>query len=454
MKKTSLCFLFSLALISPLTSDATTSPGSAAGEKSGTSTATTDKAKHKNAKLSGFSPRQYVVTWTPGAEAEEGRDIADSLNTRLAALGLDTVAIDTVNRTTAKKIISITHSPGTGTFDYRITTSKGRVNIDGGGCWAMQQAIRLLTDKLRKGTVPAGWQAKGSVEGKCLFTRAEGSTLRILDDNIWQYDSEKIPEVWQKAGYDCRDDVRAPKFAQLVRGYMPDVVSLQEYSKHMHDRFYPLIQKYGYKIAYNPPKDWNYTPIFYDTLTTELVYVHYNRYAPEQWSNLGTKSFTSAVFKLKNTGKTFAILNTHLWWKDEIYQVGSDMARASQTRLMMAEAEIIKAKYHCPIFVMGDMNCTEAKPAMQQFLTSGYMPCYKLATVSTDSHNGHHICGPKRVGRRQWDRPTPHRDSAIDHILLYNAQDSVEIKTFKCEMANFTIKITDHYPNVVDATLK
>lgn len=454
MKKTTFCILFFCALFGLSVSYATPSPSAAKASNTAGAEATTHRKKAKNVKLSGIPLRQYTIVYSTKAEAEEGKDMADSLGARLGALGFGSLSVAASDRGGGNKTLSIIHSPGIGTFDYRITTQKGRVTIDGGGYWAMLKAIRLLTDRLEKGDIPAGWKQSGTVKGEPVFARTEGTTLRILDDNIWQYDSEKIPEVWQKAGYDCRDDVRAPQFAQLVRGYMPDIVALQEYSKHMHDRFYPNIQKYGYKIAYTPKEGWNFTPIFYDTLTTELLYVHYNRYMPEQWSNMGTKSFTSAVFKLKNTGKTFAILNSHLWWKDEIYQVGSDMARASQTRLMMAEAEIIKAQYHCPIFVMGDLNCTEDKPAMQQFLTSGYTPCYKLATVSTDSRNGHHICGPKRVGRRQSDRKTPYRDSAIDHLLLYNGKDSVEIKMFKCETAFFTIRLTDHYPNIVDATLK
>lgn len=454
MKKTILCFLSVCAFLGLSVSYAAPSPSAAKAPNAAGTEATARHAKVRSVKLSGISLKQYTITYSVKAESEEGKDMADSLNARLDAIGFGSLPAKASDHLGDNKTISIIHSPKIGTFDYRITTQKGRVTIDGGGYWAMLKAIRLLADRLEKGAIPAGWKQTGTVNGEAVFTRTKGTTLRILDDNIWQYDSEKIPEVWQEAGYDCRDDVRAPQFAQLVRGYMPDVVSLQEYSKHMHERFYPNIQRYGYKIAYTPKDGWNYTPIFYDTLTTELIYVHYNRYTPEQWSNIGTKSFTSAVFKLKNTGKTFAVLNTHLWWKDEIYQAGSDMARAAQTRLMMAEAEIIKAKYHCPIFVMGDMNCTENKPAMQQFLTSGYMPCYKLATVSTDSHNGHHICGPKRVGRRQSDRKTPYRDSAIDHLLLYNAKDSVEIKMFKCEMAYFTIKLTDHYPNIVDATLK
>ena len=106
----------------------------------------------------------------------------------------------------------------------------------------------------------------------------------------------------------------------------------------MHDRFYPLIQKYGYEISYESGADWNNTPIFYKKDAVELVEVNYNLYTPKQWSNSGSKSFQSAVFKHKDTGKTFAVLNTHLWWKSDGAQPGSMQARAAQVRLMLASS--------------------------------------------------------------------------------------------------------------------
>ena len=219
------------------------------------------------------------------------------------------------------------------------------------------------------------------------FKLAEGADLRILNDNIWDYSQDTIPPKWQEIGEDPRDFVRAPQFARLVTDYMPDVLTLQEYSSHMHAEFYPRVQAAGYVIAWESKEDWNNTPIFYYPQTQELLYVNYHKYTPAQWCNRGTKSFTSAVFKRKSDGKVFALINTHLWWKGDHVAPGSTMARASQVRLMMAEAEIIKAKFGAiPIFVTGDMNCEENSIPMQQFITAGYIPCYKAATTYGDNN--------------------------------------------------------------------
>ena len=76
--------------------------------------------------------------------------------------------------------------------------------------------------------------------------RCEGTNLRIFDDNIWQYDSENIPEKWLPLGIDPRDSVRSIGFAKLVSDYKPDIVTLQEYSSHMDARLAPKLSALGF----------------------------------------------------------------------------------------------------------------------------------------------------------------------------------------------------------------
>ena len=284
---------------------------------------------------------------------------------------------------------------------------------------------------------------------------AKGADLRILDDNIWDYSKDTIPPAWQKLGEDPRDSVRGPQFARLISDYAPDVFALQEYSKHMHDVFYPLVQKKGYQIAYESGKNWNNTPIFYKPDELELLYVKFNLYTPSEWCNHGSKSYTSAVFKRKKDGKIFALVGTHLWWKSDKAKAGSTQARASQVRLIMAEVEGILAKYKdIPVFVVGDMNCEENTVPMQQFIQAGYVPCYKAATVYGDNHNGHHICSPadgySMASRRKADT---REGGAIDHLFIYDPAGTAEVKVFDCIMEEYTVKLTDHYPNIIDVRL-
>ena len=407
------------------------------------------------AKIGGRSLASYRIVYAPDAEHEEGSDAAAYAQQALqAATGVspEIVGSDAWKQGSA---IRLEHDRALEPFGYSVRLEGRAMVVHAGGCWAMQKAVQLVAEQLKdKGRIPAGYRLEGTVMGEHLFPVAEGANLRILDDNIWDYSSETIPEAWKPTGIDPRDDVRAPQFAQLVRAYMPDIVTLQEYSRHMHDRFYPRIREYGYVISYESGQDWNNTPIFYNPQTVEQLYVNYNLYTPARWSNIGSKSFTSAVFRHKATGRVFAVLTTHLWWKGESAQPGSTQARAAQVRLMLAEAEILRAEYKCPVFVTGDMNCYENSIPIRQFFESDYKPCYELATQYADLHNGHHICSPKDGFSRESRRRSPERkEGAIDHCLLLDPKQQVEVKVFDCVQAYFTVLLTDHYPNVIDAKL-
>ncbi len=402
-------------------------------------------------KIAGSPVSRYTIVYSAAAEAEEGSEIAAYINERLGS-SLNAVTDET---TVKGRQIRVGLGQTPELFAYSVNYKGGALNIDGGGCWALRKAVDLVAERLSKGNIPSSWSVSGSVYGEQLFPLTEGANLRVLDDNIWDYSPETLPKAWEGLPIDCRDEFRWRGFAQLVIAYMPDVITLQEYNVHMHKYLYPELQKYGYKMCYVPSADepWAHTPVFYREESVSMVSVNYNLYTPKRWSNIGSKSFVSAVLVHKASGKKFAVVSTHLWYMGENRQPGSDYARAAQLRLIQAEAEVIRSEHNCPILLCGDMNCYEDSIGMQQMLSGGFMPCYRIATVATDNHNGHHICGPKdgysRKSRRRADnRP----EGAIDHCLLYNRGET-EVLVFKCEMAAFTVPLTDHYPNVIDIRL-
>ncbi len=408
-------------------------------------------------KLAGENPTSFTIVYDSKAEAEEGQLAAANINRYFGTCMGKRCTVMSDKDFKKGNAIYLTHSnPKRNPFEYTIDVTHNTITIDAGGCWAMQSAGKWLAETLRNKDIPSRFHKEGSVEGHTLFGRPRDVNLRILDDNIWDYSAERLPIEWEKAGIDCRDDHRAPQFAQLVRAYMPDVLCLQEYSKHMHDRFYPLIQKYNYVISHEGETPaWNNTPIFYNKENVEQIESKYNLFVPEKWCNSKTKSFTTAVFRQKNTGKMFGVVSTHLWWKDDSVQAGSTLARAAQVRLIMADVEELKEKYHCPFFVMGDMNSEENTIPIQQFLQYGYKECYAEATTYGNLDNGHHQCFPYEIGvRRSLRKGSGRKVGAIDHCLIYNADNNVEIKVFDCIQPYFTVLLTDHYPNLIDAVMK
>lgn len=413
----------------------------------------TSGTTHRKFRIAGQNLTRYTIFYNSAAEPEEGIEAAYELNRLLTETTGTALKVAPDTSISEVPYILLTNKKGTDTWDYSLWAEEGSLVINGGGAWAMKKAAQTLAKRLaEKGEIARGYSTSGSVMGEKLFPLTGGANLRILDDNIWDYSAETIPPAWQALGVDPRDDTRAPLLAQLVHAYAPDVVTLQEYNRHMHTRFYPRIEN-EYQLSYAGDKNWNNTPIFYRRETVELLDSNYVLYTPKKWSNNGSKSFASAVFRHKATGRIFAVITTHLWYQGDKKQPGSTQARAAQVRLMLAEADIISAQHACPIFVTGDMNCYESTPPMIQFFENRFEPCYKLATEYADQTNGHHICSPSDGFSRKSRRPSPTRQlGAIDHCLLRDGKN-VEVKRFECVQTNFTIRLTDHYPNVIDVQL-
>ena len=418
-------------------------------------------ASAQSYRIAGSKLSSYTIVYSSEAEDEVGMEAALKLQKAIkdkTGTSINILSDNTKKASSKEILIGKTNRSASleayrkdfGPFEYGAFVDKGSLVLCGGGCWAIDKAGELVTGQIAEGGIGSRYREEGSIEGEFLFDRDDDTNLRIFDDNVWDYNGATSPEIWNDLGVECTNAVRGPQFAQLVRAYMPDVMGFQEFSRQMTAVFKPLVEQYGYVEAFIP-EGKNDTPLYYNSNTVELIDVNYVLYTPEMWSNNNSKSYTAGIFKLKENGRIFALISTHLWWKSEEVQPGSDLARASQVRLVMAQAEAIKAKYDCPVFVVGDMNCTESSTAIRQFLDGGYKPCYKIATGSTDMHNGHHLCFPDRGFSRSGGDRT--RTEAIDHCLLYNGGDT-EIRNFKCEMAEFTIKLTDHYPNIVDVKLK
>ncbi len=288
---------------------------------------------------------------------------------------------------------------------------------------------------------------------KKAVTLTDGANLRILDWNIWGYNKDTIPDAWKKLGRDPRRDARAPMFEEVIKAYHPDIINLQEFNKKMYMSWGSILRKADYRLVNDENAQiWCQTPIFYNPETLEVVERNAVNYVPYKFAVNNSKSYTVAIFRYKKTGKIFAVLNTHLWWASEQMLAGSDYARISQVYMMMAEAESVKQKYNCPIFVTGDMNSTEHDSSVSKFIEAGYKPCYKIATKITDNRCGVHKCGPEGYALTTAMPPERER-GAIDHCLLYNGEGNTEIIGFMCDHENFISYISDHYPNIIDVKL-
>ncbi|MCQ2136553.1 MAG: endonuclease/exonuclease/phosphatase family protein [Bacteroidales bacterium] len=416
-------------------------------------------------KIGGAQLSDYVIVYGDSEDPDQGLNVAKSLQEYIKDKAGVTLEITTdksapapceiVVGRTSRAYASMAAARPVATFDYIVECSKNSLVIRGGGGWALTKACSIVADALssKKG-IKEGWSKSGTVFGEELFPREKGADLRILDVNVWEYVHDTIPQWWREHNLDCRDAYRGPRFVQLIRAYMPDVVCIQEYARHLDDVMRPMLAEYGYKLAYLPGPDdqWSFTPIYYRPEAVALEYSQYHRYTPEMWSNHGTKSYNVAVFTLKSSGKRFIVGNTHLWWKSDKAQPGSTQARTEQCTLLADTVEALEKEWNCPSFVMGDMNGNLSTAPMKVFLERNYIPCPWAASVYGDPSSGHHKADKGGYGRTLFSPIQERGMGAIDQFFIHN-QGSVDVKVFKRINAMFTDELTDHYPNYMDASL-
>lgn len=297
--------------------------------------------------------------------------------------------------------------------------------------------------------------ADAAKKNKDVVKRERGTNLRILDCNVWNYTKDTIPQAWKDLGADCRSQARCHGFSKVLHSYVPDLFGFQEYTSLMCECLEPLIEDLGYETVIKKTEDglWNWTPIYYNPEVLELVESNYFMYNP-QYSDKNSKSYTVAVFRHKQTSKLFISLCTHLWWKGEKAMPGSNAVREKQVRQIIEAVTALRAKYNCPIIVMGDMNCNLKSDALKQFLQVGFVPAWKLATVYGDTSHGHHICDKDGFSTEIRSKYAKNDGTTcIDHMMLFGLEKGSEVLVFSRITDAYTVPLTDHYPNYMDMKL-
>lgn len=343
-------------------------------------------------------------------------------------------------------------------FEWSISCINGKIYIEGGSSWAVLGGVKSLINKYisQDIDIPADIAASGSCRSTYIFDKPSGTNLRLLDYNIWAYDKTSIPSAFYSDGvllYDPRNEKRSKDFASVVRCTEPDVFAFQEYSEKMSVYFEPLVIS-KFKKCTTADSQWSWTPLFYNSSTVTLKKVVYRLYdAP--WSNSNSKSFTAALFTHKESGKGFIVIGTHLWWKSESAQAGSNNARLEQAGLIIEQARQMLETDDVPVFVMGDMNCNHASTAIQAFVVDGYKSASKEASEKRDGSRGYHSCSENGFSPETEDQlKDVNGDTAIDHILYKNCDNKADVRYYTIIHTSFTYPMSDHAPRYVDVTLK
>ena len=320
-----------------------------------------------------------------------------------------------------------------------------------GESFGLQYCIKYLVDVYFGfgSSVPENLSASGSMYGHQIYNIENGGDVRIMSNNVWDCNSNK--PAWEALGEDCSAKNRAIGLAATYMAYAPDVICLQEMSILMIGYIRKHLKDNGFAydlLTYTVGSDADNTCILYRTDTLNLLDKGHHEYT--YGNNGGSKSYTWGYFEQKATGKKFAALSTHMWYKSESAEPGSNKHRENQAAEIVAEMDKVIEKYGCPVFVMGDFNTRTNSEAFRVFLNGGFKNTYQLASVYADNHQGRHSCNAD--GFALEGSPGTYTGDAIDHILLKNGGET-KIYTFDHARPYFYIKLSDHYPVFVDATL-
>ena len=274
------------------------------------------------------------------------------------------------------------------------------------------------------------------------------SKLRFMSNNIWW--TNENSKAWAARGEDCSPEHRAKGFARAYAETAPDIIGLQEAAAMLPNHVMTELKAQTdipYTLLWG--RD---TPIIYRADKFELVDSYYEIYPEEiagfegSFNNLKTKSYCVGVFRIKENGKLIIFGTTHLWYKTEAQQVGSEAARVYQLGIFMDKVEAFREKYNCPAVIMGDFNAPYDSNTVQSALERGYVHAYYLATDYKDETSGYHPCHPENYDR--FENKGTFKD-AIDQFLFKSIPDRA-VKRFDRFYPEYFYPLSDHFPVIVD----
>ncbi len=403
---------------------------------------------------------QFKIIYSNRVPNNESKSIAESLQKMIREYTGKTleIVLDRASTTEHEIVIGDTtreyskelYKKTYGAYDYHIEVKDGKLYF-AGESFGLQYCIKYIVDVYFSfgSSVPENLSSAGSMYGHQIYTLENGGDIRIMSNNVWDCDGNKA--AWEALGENCSAKVRSEGLAATYMAYAPDVICLQEMSALMIKYIQNKLKANGFTydlLTFTVGSDVDNTCILYRTDTLNLLDKGHHEFT--YGNNAGSKSYTWGYFEQKATGKKFAALSTHMWWKSESAEAGSDKHRENQAAEIVAAMDKVIEKYNCPVFVMGDFNTRTSTKAFKVFTDGGFKNTYTLATEFKDNHRGRHTCGPD--GFALEDGPGTYSGDAIDHILLKNGGDT-KVFVFDHARPYFYIKLSDHYPVFIDATL-
>ena len=256
--------------------------------------------------------------------------------------------------------------------------------------------------------------------------------MRIMTSNIWgDYFGNPVA-------------VREDAIGRIYRQYAPDILGFQEmtagwYRGRLFEELHDTYQLIGTE-AFDAN---NYVPMVVKKNFSLLAKGYeYLAHTPDE-----SKGITWAVLQ-DAAGRTFAVCNTHFWWKPGAEH---DAIRVQNAQQLVTVMQQLHTRYACPVWAFGDMNTTLSSEVFAVYAQNGIRHMRELAAVKSDvsSHHGDPVRGED--GRYHGSPTTNDYRASIDHIVALG--DGFSVEEYRVIEDPDALDATDHSPVYVDVTL-
>ncbi len=232
---------------------------------------------------------------------------------------------------------------------------------------------------------------------------------------------------------------RAGKYIEMLKAYEPDVIGIQE----LCDSWYCCVKNNlpdGYKLLYpfSTGAFVRMTAMVYNSNTLDLI--ESGNFAYEQGDNPRLRRVVWAFFEVKETGKRFAVTNTH-------FDLLRDGREAELTEVMISQTdELLKCideiieKYDCPVFSAGDFNTMEDTKYTKPIDIPKIYDSLADRLCETKFSSDNQICGTEQ----DWNYPS------YDHIFM---KGNAKVRSFCLMSYDYLTDMSDHYPVFADVDL-
>ena len=257
--------------------------------------------------------------------------------------------------------------------------------------------------------------------------------IRIMTSNIWgDFFGNPVPP-------------RAPLLAAVYARYTPDVLGLQEAgpSWWKSSLIPALLENYA-QVPVDTGEFTNCIPVFYRKDRFELLDSGAYLYHVELDYS---KGWNCGVLKDRESGKTFAVFNTHFWWKPELRD---DVIRRYNAMDMVRAMEQTAKKYGCPVFFTGDLNCKYDSMAWKYLRGRGWRTSYACTDDHSACSSNHHdpvIHPDGTCTGSTTDEPV---EFSIDHIGI---PEGIKVLRQYAVVDREALDASDHSPIYADVEI-